>query len=82
MVLAYGYLEAKGRGPAINDWLIVAACPTSVVLMAIENSKGYFFVFVDAIVVAANAVWYGCLFALAAIFFRKIANSRVKGGNW
>ena len=75
LVLSYGYLEPHIHAPAINDWLIFIACPASIALMAADNGKWYLFVFADSVVVVVNAVWYGVLFALVAMLFRR--NSKV-----
>jgi len=70
LVLAYGYLEPHIHFPAINDWIIFIACPSSIALMAADNGKWFLFVFADSIVILANAVWYGFLFAVVATLFR------------
>jgi hypothetical protein len=69
LVLAYGYLEPHIHAPAINDWLIFFACPTSIVLMAADSGKWYVLVFADLVVVVASAVWYAFLFAVIASLF-------------
>jgi hypothetical protein len=77
LVLSYGYLEPHIHAPAINDWLIFIACPSSIALMAADNGKWYLFVFADSVVVMANAVWYGFLFAVAAMLFRRSSKVRI-----
>jgi hypothetical protein len=72
LVIAYGYLEPHIHGPAINDWLIVMACPSSIALMASDTLKWPQVVLVDLVVVVTNAAWYGFWFALAAISSRHI----------
>jgi hypothetical protein len=72
LVIAYGYLEPHIHAPAINDWLVVIACPSSIALMASENLKWPEVVLLDLVVVVTNAAWYGFWFALAAISFRQI----------
>ena len=70
LVLAYGYMESHIHSPAINDWLIFAACPPSIALMAVDNGRWFLFFFADSIVILVNAVWYGFLFAVVARLFR------------
>ena len=65
LVLAYGYLPHV-HDPAINSWVIFAACPPSIVLMAAHNAKWYVEMLAHAIIIVVNAVWYGFLFAVAA----------------
>jgi hypothetical protein len=77
LVLAYGYLEPNIHSPAINDWLIFIACPPSIALMAADNGKWYLVVFADSVVVLANAVWYGFLFAVVAMLFRHASKVRI-----
>jgi hypothetical protein len=81
LVLSYGYLEPRIHGPAINDWLIFIACPSSIALMAADNAKGYLFVFADLVVVGVNAVWYGFLFAVATMLFRHWSKVRISTPN-
>ena len=82
LVLAYGYLEPRIHSPAINDWLIFVACPSSIVLMAADNGKLYVFVFADSVVVVVNSVWYGFLFAVAArLFHHGVPTSTTDGGS-
>lgn len=66
LVLTYGYLEPHIHFPAINDWLIFAACPSSIVLMAADSGKWYLVVFADSLMIVANAVWYAVWFAAAS----------------
>lgn len=70
LVLIYGYLEPRMHSPAINDWLVFAACPPSIALMAADNAKWYVLIFADLLVLAANAVWYGFLFGVVGLLFR------------
>jgi hypothetical protein len=77
LVLSYGYLEPHIAGPAINDWLIFIACPSSIALMAADNGKWYVLVFADLVVIVANTVWYGFLFAVAAVLLRRLSKVRI-----
>jgi hypothetical protein len=81
LVLSYGYLEPHIHAPAINDWLIFIACPSSIALMAADNGKWLLFVFADSVVVVANAVWYGFLFAVATMLFRHSGKVRISTPN-
>ena len=71
LVLAYGYLLPRMHSRPINDLLIFIACPSSFLLMAVDNGKWYLFVFADALVVIINAAWYGFLFESVAMLFRR-----------
>jgi hypothetical protein len=73
LVLAYGYLESHTRFPALNDWLIFIACPSSILLMAADNATLPLGILADLMVALVNAIWYGILFTVAAMLFRKRA---------
>jgi hypothetical protein len=72
LVLTYGYLESHTRFPAINDWLIFIACPSSIILMAADNATLPLGILADLMVVLMNAVWYGILFTGVAMLVRRV----------
>lgn len=71
LVLTYGYLEPRIQARAINDWLLLAICPSSIVLMATDNAGWFVGALADSIVIIANSVWY----AFLLLAFRRLTPS-------
>jgi hypothetical protein len=75
LVLVYGYFGQYIHSPAINDWYIVIACPTSIMLMALDNAPWQLGVVADALVVVTTSGWYAFLFAGAAMLFQRLSGT-------
>ena len=72
LVLAYGYLEPHIHAPAVNDWLIFIACPSSITLMAADSAGRYLLVFAALVVIVINALWYAFLFEVGSAILQRI----------
>jgi len=62
LVLVYSVSETVQKISQLDDWLIVAACPPSIYLIATETLKWPGAVFASLIVTLLNIVWYALIF--------------------
>jgi hypothetical protein len=71
LVLLYAELHATLRIPAIDDWLILVACPPSFALMATDNASRFIALLAEVLIVLANGIWYGFLFGIVGSRFKR-----------
>ena len=69
LVLVYSVSETIEKISPIDDWLVVAACPPSIYLVATETLKWPGAVLVSLIVTLLNTVWYALIFGVVGRMF-------------